>query len=235
MNNDVAMTRQPKFSGLVRGVALIVLVFFVCGCSRSAFRVSGASHSFAEKRTGETARTACYPYALVVSTPVDQRTQHNGEHVAGTKWTGCTSDPFWGWDAAQMIRQKLVKEFQDSGLFKKVSTAPASPDDVIMKTEILSFCSQSEGSLVIQVVGIISLRVTLEQKGKVLLDRKFERVVTDANIEYTRAEVGYIKKAMFIALTDTLRELLKDLLQQTATESATWTGAARTASPPGCQ
>ena len=125
------MTPKARLAGSVLTVALIVLVLFVCGCNRSALRVAGASLSFPETPTGYTAKTS-YPYVLVVSTPVDQRSQHYGKRVAGTKWTGCSTDPLWGSDASQIIQQRLVKELQASNLFSKVFTTPTGPDDVII-------------------------------------------------------------------------------------------------------
>jgi hypothetical protein len=218
---DKMVLKSRRFC-VVPSVFLMVLVLFVCGCNHSAYRISGSSLPFAEMRPSDKPATSRYPYTLVVSSPIDKRPQHYREFVAGTKWDGCTSDPFWGWDASQMIQQRVVKEFEASGLFSKVSTVSAASDDVIMKTEIHSFCSKSVGCLYIHVVGVISLRVTLEQNGKVFLDRKFERVVTDADIEYTRAEVGFIKKAMFFALVDSLRQVLIDLREQTEADSEIW-------------
>lgn len=215
------MTLRPRFACRVPVVALMVLILLICGCNRSALRVPGASLSFPETPTGYTAKTS-YPHVLVVSAPVDQRSQHYGERVAGTKWTGCSTDPLWGSDASQIIQQRLVKEFQASGLFSKVSTTPTGPDDIIMRTEIHAFCSQSVGFLIIRVAGISSLRVILEQNGKVLLDRKFEKVVTDADKEYSGSQVTFIEQAMKVTMADSLRELLKDMLKQTETESTTW-------------
>jgi hypothetical protein len=81
---------------------------------------------------------------------------------------------------------------------------------------------QSVGFLFIRVAGITSLRVPLEQNGKVLLDRKFEKVITDADKEYTGSQVGFIEQAMQVTMADSLRELLKDMLKQTETESSNW-------------
>jgi len=91
-----------------------------------------------------------------------------------------------------------------------------------MKTEIHAFCSQSVGFLIVRVAGISSLRVTLEQNGKVLLDRKFEKVVTDADKEYTGSQVTFLEQAMKVTMADSLRELLKDMLKQTEADAESW-------------
>jgi len=215
------MTPKPRFAGSVLIVALIGFLLFVCGCNRSAIRVPGASLSFLETSTGYTSKTS-YPHILVVSTPVDQRSQHYGERVAGTKWKGCSTDPFLGSDVSQIIQQRLLKELQASNLFSKVSTTPTSSEDVIMKTEIHAFCSQSVGFMIVRVAGISSLRVTLEQNGKVLLDRKFEKVVTDADKEYTGSQVTFLEQAMKVTMAVSLRELLKDMLKQIEEDAKSW-------------
>jgi len=213
---------KSRFVYHVPVIALIILLLFVLGCNRSALRVPGASLSFPETPTGYIAKTASYPRVLVVSAPADLRPQHYGEYVAGTKWRGCSTDPFWGASASEIIQQRLVKEFLASGLFSKVSTTPTSPDDVILKTEIHAFCSQTMGFLFVRVAGITSLHVTLQQNGKVLSDHKFEKVVTDADEEYTGSQVGMIEQAMSVTMADSVRELLKDMLKQIDTESAAW-------------
>jgi len=124
--------------------------------------------------------------------------------------------------AAEIIEQRLVTELQASNLFSKVSTASTDPQDIIMKTEIRAFCSQARGFFWVRVAGISSLRVILEQNGKVLLDRKFEKVVTDADKEYTGSQVSFIEQAMKVTMADSLRELLKDMFKQFEVEAKTW-------------
>ncbi len=94
--------------------------------------------------------------------------------------------------------------------------------DVIMKTEIHAFCSQAVGFIYLRVAGISALRITLEQNGKVLLDRKFEKVVTDADKEYTGSQVTFIEQAMMVTMADSLRELLKNMLEQLEMEAKVW-------------
>jgi hypothetical protein len=135
--------------------------------------------------------------------------------VAGTKWKGCPTDPFWDTSASGVIEQRLVTELQASGLFTKVSSVSANPKDVIMKTEIHAFCSRAVGFFFGRVAGISSLRVILEQNGKILLDRKFEKVVTDADKEYTGSRAGFLEQAMKVTMADSLRELTAEGYVQT--------------------
>ena len=216
------MVLKPKYACLVPIIALLVPILFVCGCNRAALRAPGASLAFPERLTAYSAKTASYPYALVVTAPIDQRSKHYGEDVAGTKWKSCSNDPFWSTNASEIIQQRLVKELQASRLFSKVSTTPTSPDDVMMKTEIHAFCSQARGFISVRVAGITSLHITLEQNGKILSDHKFEKVVTDADKEYTGAQVATVEQAMSVTMADSLRESLKDMLKQIDAEAGAW-------------
>ena len=219
MNKGVSMIFKSRFVSSISILIIMVLIFSVSGCNRSALRIPGASLSFPETPTGHLAKKS-YPYVLVIPKPVDKRSQHYGERVAGTKWTGCSTDPLWGSNASEVIQQRLVKEFQASGLFSEISTTPTGPNDIIMETEIHAFCSQSIGFLIIRVAGISSLRVTMRRNDKTILARKFEKIVTDADKEYTGSQVTMIEQAMSVTMADSLRELLKNMLRQVEVEMA---------------
>jgi hypothetical protein len=217
------MTAKRKFPCIISTFFVILVVLLVSGCNRSAVRIPGASLDFPQTSTGYKAKESC-ACAVVVSIPIDLRPQHYVEKVAGTKWKGCSTDPFWDTSASGVIEQRLVRELRASGLFTKVSSVSANPQDVIMKTEIHAFCSQAVGFLFGRVAGISSLRVILEQNGKILLDRKFEKVVTDADKEYTGSKAGFLEQAMKVTMADSLRELLKDMFKQFEAEAKTWGG-----------
>ena len=46
----------------------------------------------------------------------------------------------------------------------------------------------------------------MERDGMVLMDKKFERVVTDADPEYSGSQVTFIEQAMRATMADSLRE-----------------------------
>jgi hypothetical protein len=203
------------------GVTGLALVLFFSGCNRAALRIPGASTSFPGRVTHYVATTN-YPYAIVVTTPVDHRSEHYGESVAGTKWKTVSTNPLWTADATKLIQDRLVNELTSSGLFAIITTNSTGSADFILKTEIDGFCSQVRGFLVDRAAGIVSLRITLEQNGKILVDRKFERVVTDADKEYTGSQTTFIEQAMNATLADSLHEVLKDIVKQLAAQAATW-------------
>src|SRR4030042_6129446 len=94
-------------------------------------------------------------------------------------FNGCTVEG----DAGQLIQERLVRELRSSGLFSEVKNTPTGPEDVVMRTELHAFCSQVVGFIYGRVAGIRALRVSLERNGKILMDYKFEKVVTDSDKE----------------------------------------------------
>ena len=60
--------------------------------------------------------------------------------------------------------------------------------------------------------GITSLEFTLLEDEVSFLDERMDRVVSDGDDEYTGANVGFIKQAMRITMSDSQRELLRDFL-----------------------
>ena len=206
----------------IAAVGFVLLLVLVSGCDRATLRIPGASTAIPKTATQYTAKTKL-PYRLVIELPSDNRAQHYGEHVAGTRWTGCATDALWSKDAAQLlIQERLVQEFSSSGLFTEVTTNQAKPGDVVLKTDIHIFCSQVVGFLYERVAGISSLRVIMERDGSVLLDKKFEKVVTDADPEYTGSQMTFIEQAMRVTMADSLRELMKNMLQQSEAAGGTW-------------
>jgi hypothetical protein len=205
-----------------RVATVLLMSLAVAACNRAALRVPGASMPFPETRTGYVARTT-YPLALVVAAPIDRRPQHYSARVAGTRWTGCSTDPFWAESAAQVIRDSLVIELRASGVFREVSKTEPKPGALVLKTSVDAFCSQAVGFLFVRVAGIIALHVTIERNGATLLDHKFEKVVTDADPAYTGSSFATLEQAMTTTMGDSLRELFKQMLPQIDAAAATWT------------
>jgi len=187
----------------------ICLLAAVAGCNRAAVRVPGASLSFPATPTRYVAQKT-FPYNAAVLLPIDLRQEHYEEHVAGSRWTGCRTDPFWTTEAPVIIRDRIVTELTTSKLFTRVSQAPSEPSDIVIRSEIHAFCSQAVGFLIVRVAGISALKITVERNGRTLFQHKFERVVTDADPQYSGSQVGFIEQAMTVTMADSLREILKD-------------------------
>jgi hypothetical protein len=205
----------------VVAIGFVLLLFSTSGCNRATLRIPDASTTFPETVTHYAAKTRL-PYRLVIEIPSDHRVQHYGEHVAGTRWTGCSTDALWGKDAAQLIQERLVKEFASSGLFTEVTTNQARPGDLVLKTDVHAFCSQVIGFLYDRVAGITSLQISIDRNGQILMDEKFDKVVTDADPEYTGSQVTFIEQAMRVTMSDSLREVMKDALKQCEAEVGNW-------------
>jgi hypothetical protein len=207
----------------MRLAVVVCVIASVTGCNRAGARIPGASLSFPQTSTHFVAR-APVPYAVFVALPSDARSAHYGERVAGTHWTGCKTDPFWSTDVPDLIRQRLVAELEAAKLFEHVSQGTSGPNDLVLQTEIDALCSQAIGFLYLRVAGIASLRITVERNGKRLFENRFERVVTDADDEYTGSQVAFIEQAMAVTIADSLRVLFRDLLLTLEREASTWSG-----------
>jgi ABC-type uncharacterized transport system auxiliary subunit len=215
------MKPKPKCMVNVSLIGLVCVLISGSGCNRATMRIPGASGDFPETATHYTTATKL-PYTLVVATPSDHRKEHERERVACTKWKSASTDAMWSTDTAKMFQERLVKELKSSGMFLQVTNRPPKPEDLVLKTEIDVFSSQARGFLFVRVVGMSALRVSLERKGKTLLEQKFERVVTDADKEYTGSQVSFIEQAMRVTMADSLRELMKDMLKEIDAKAAVW-------------
>lgn len=205
----------------ITALAVIAACVSVVACNRAAVRIPGASLSFPPTSTGYAAAKT-YPLSVVIALPVDRRPEHYGETVAGTSWTGCETDPFWASNAPAVIRDRMVSEFTQSKLFTNVSHAPPGPGDLVVRSDIEAFCSQAIGFLFSRVAGISALKIIVERDGRVLLERKFERVVTDADKQYTGSQVTFIEQAMQVTMADSFRELMRDVLERFDREAGAW-------------
>jgi hypothetical protein len=211
-------TVTSKFNRRIWATLAVCLLVAVAGCNRAAVRIPGASLSFPETPTRYVAQKT-RPYNAVVLLPIDLRQEHYEEHVAGSRWTGCRTDPFWTTEAPVIIRDRIVTELTASKLFTRVSQAPSEPSDIVIRSEIHAFCSQAVGFLILRVAGISALKITVERNGRVLFQHKFERVVTDADPQYSGSQVGFIEQAMKVTMADSLRELVKDFFARLEREA----------------
>jgi hypothetical protein len=181
------------------------------GCNRAAVRIPGASTPFPQTPATYHAKTSL-PVGIAVARPVDARDKHYGERVAGTRWRGCRTDPFWASDAERVIQERLAADLAGSGLAPRVTTDEAAPEPLVLHTEVDAFCSEAVGFIYLRVAGVSAMRFEVQQGNRVLFDRKIERVVTDADPEYTGLQVATIEQAMQRTMADSLRVVLGELL-----------------------
>lgn len=200
-----------KNNSLAFGIAIAIMLASGTSCNRAAVRFPGAAGTFHPANTGFRSEYRD-DRVLYIEIPVDSREGHYGEPVAGTRWKGCRTDAFWGDAATRIIRDELVREIGESGLFSQVVTSPPPSGHLTLRTNIRAFCSQAIGFLFIRVAGITSLEFTLLEDHVSLFDQRLDRVVTDADDEYTGASVGFIKQVMRITMSDSLRELFREFL-----------------------
>jgi len=194
-------------------LSAICICLLIVGCNRAAVRIPGASLSFPDTPTGYVAAKK-YSFRLVVMAPADLRQAHYGQPVAGTSWTACRTDATWTDSATTIVRDRLVKELEASGLFQQVLTDASGDDYLVLESELDVFCSEVVGFIFNRVAGMTSIKFTLTRDGNVLWEQQLEKVVTDADHEYTGSQVTFIEQAMRVTTADSLRLVLADLLKQ---------------------
>ena len=200
---------MSPFSRLRRATVAIVLCLAIASCNRAGARIHGWSAPFPTTPTDYKATSVPTLDALVLP-PTDGRAAHYGQRIAGTRWTGCRTDALRPGAAPRIIGDRLVAELQASGVLRPSATASA--EALAVRVDVVAFCSQAVGFMFIRVAGIVALDILIERGGTVLASKRFERVVTDADPEYTGRQVTSVEQAMRITMGDSLRELLKDVL-----------------------
>ena len=200
---------------MIRPFALATLALCVTllgsACNRAGFRIPGASTDFPETFSGY---RAVHPAgeAVALAPASDIRRAHYGERVAGTKWRACMTDSF-GESGARVVEDRLAAELDRSGLFTTVVRGVPRTDGLVLRTEVRAFCAQAIGFFFVRVAGMTAVDVSLARGDRVLWTRTVERVVTDADPEYSGSSVGTIEQAMRRTMADSLRLAARDLLE----------------------
>jgi hypothetical protein len=201
---------QPPATFTTRFLAVSAICLCLGACNRAAMRVPGASLDFPDTDAGSVA-TRSISGTIEIAIPVDMRAAHLREAVAGTSWTGCTTDAIWTGEAAAFVQQRLKHEIDSSKLF--VPSQDKSGDHYVLNSEIDALCSQVKGFVIGRAAGIVSMHFSLLKNGKQVWEKKIEHVVTDADPEYTGSQVTTIEQAMRVTEADSLRLVFRDLVQ----------------------
>lgn len=190
-------------------ILLCVVGLLANGCNRAALRLYGTGGSFPWAATNFSSQKQ-HPYPIFVNRPEDKTSEYYGHSIAGTSWQGTRTDTF-GENAMQnLIYQELRGELQASKIFTGVSNEKTA-DSLILDTEIRAFGAQVRGFIWSRVGGVSSFEFTLRRNGKILFQKGYEKVVTDGDPEYTGSSVGFIEDGMRATMSDSFREVLKEL------------------------
>jgi hypothetical protein len=198
--------------------SLVCAALLATGCNRAMVRFPTGS-AFPRVLSAYSAQHSL-PNAVFVASPLDLRIQHIGEEVAGTGWKACKTDALDPGEPSRIIGERLVQELRFSELFREVSTNDQG--DLELRTHIHAFCAQAVGFIYLRVAGLTAIRFQLVRGEEVLYDRTIERVVTDADPEYTGKQVATIEGAMLRVMADSLREVVKTLLSDLDSQSEGW-------------
>ena len=149
--------------------------------------------------------------------PIDLRPEYANENVGGTIWRGCKTDSIWTESAPAAIRERLSAEISESKLFQKILNIEESPNDFHLKTNIHTFCGDTRrlaGMLRITTAGSSAINFVLERNGKIIFQRKYEKVITNFDPEYSNFQFASQKTGRTHVMADSFRVLLKDFLPQ---------------------
>lgn len=193
----------------------------VVSCNRAMLRIpTGAS--FPRTLAGYAAAHPT-PLQLSIGEPRDLRAMHDGEPIAGTRWKACKTDALEAGEASQVVADGLVQELRFSRLFTDVERNVSR--DLHLEAEIHALCAQAIGFLYMRVAGLTAIQFRLQRAGEVLYERKIERVVTDADPEYTGKQVATIEGAMLRVMADSLREVLHAFVADLDARQEAWAPA----------
>lgn len=193
------------------------------GCNRAGLRIpTGASFP---RTLSEYTAQGSVPESLALPAPLDQRDRHLGEKIAGTRWKSCRTDALAQGEASRVIGERLLQELRFSRLFRDVE--PGSGGDLELRTEVHALCAQAVGFIFLRVAGITAIRFQLVRGTEVLYEKRIERVVTDADPEYTGKQVSTIEGAMLRTTADSLREVIRELLSDLDSQKNRWAAKGR--------
>ena len=192
-------------------VALCVVA--LAGCNRATLRIPGASTELAPQSIRHTARHSI-GRPVVVAMPSDNRAQHLGRSIAGTDWTACTTDSLTPEQATLVVQRQLETALRDSKVFLSVAPQSTSAREMTLETEVMALCSQVRGFLIARGAGIAALRLSLKDGARTVFQRTISRVVTDDQPEYSGAQVTTVEQVMRTLMSDSLREISRQLVLQ---------------------
>ncbi|MGZ5784477.1 MAG: hypothetical protein ACXWJM_01045 [Ramlibacter sp.] len=208
------MTCQSLRLQLFRGGRLVILLAaaaWLAGCETTV-RIPGLSFSFPESAPAFVGATHS-PDAIAIAASTDGRAKYLGRNVAGTEWHACMVDTLPEGALPDLVHGRIVEALGNSRMFASVEPV-AAPANWTLETEIQVFCSQTRGFVIRRVAGLVGIKFTLKKGGKTVSEQTVERVVTDADPEFTGAAVSTVEQAMRRAMADTLRVVLSDALRQ---------------------
>jgi hypothetical protein len=199
---------RPK---LVRFLA-VGICLMAAGCNRAALRFPDVASDFPQTHTGYVAKRMIQAN-IEISPPVDMRASHYRDKVAGTGWQGCSTDAMGSQTASQFLQARIENEIAASKLFLPAQSDAPPKAHYVLNSEIDAYCSQVVGVIFERVAGIVAIHFSLTKDGKTIWRKKIEHVVTDADPEYTGDQLTMIEQAMRVTETDSLRLVLRDLVQ----------------------
>lgn len=174
--------------------------------------VPGLSLSFPETAPGVVG-TKRLDEAVSIAPSVDRRSDYIGRPVANTGWLACKADTLAEGALPKLVDERITEAVVKAQMFTMV-TPFGSQATWNLAPEIRVFCSQTRGFIGRRVAGLVAIKFTLRKGGAVVWEQTVERVVTDADSDYTGSFVTTVEQAMRRSMADSLRLVLRDALRE---------------------
>ncbi len=189
---------------------MVALVVLVSACETP--RVPGLSLSFPNTKPDfVSAKRSAESLSIVPS--IDRRRGFIGRDVAKTGWLACKVDTLGEGALPQLVDERIAEAVNSAQISTKVQPADAQAA-WSLTPEIQVFCTQSRGFIARRVAGLVAIKFTLKKGSTVAWEQTIERVVTDADPDFTGSFITTVEQAMRRAMADSLRLVLRDALRE---------------------
>ena len=202
-----------RLPGQRLGVYLLALgSLATLGACDTPVRIPGLSFAFPESAPGFISQKRVSE-SLTIAPSVDSRSSHIGEDIAKSSWEATAADTLGPDQLPKLIDQRLAEAVAKANLFSGIG--PSVPQGQwTLSPEIQVFGAQTRGFIGRRVAGLVSIKFTLRRGTVVVWEQVVQRVVTDADPEYTGSFITTVEQAMRRSLADSLRLVLGDAIKQ---------------------
>jgi len=195
----------------VAGRALLLSALAWLAACDTPVRVPGLSLAFPDTAPGFTSARPLSE-AVTILPSVDVRPGNLGREVANSGWMACKADTLRDGALPKLVDERVSEALAKANIFASVRTEPTAP--WTLATDIQVFCSQTRGFIGRRVAGLVAMKFTLRKGDAVFWQQSYERVVTDADADYTGSFVTTVEQGMRRSMADSFRLVLRDALRQ---------------------
>ena len=174
--------------------------------------IPGLSLSFPETSPGFVS-TKQLSEGVSIAPSVDRRLDYIGRDVANTGWLACKADTLGEGALPRLVDERIAEAVTKAQIFATVRSIDPQATWTLAP-EIQVFCSQTRGFIGRRVAGLVAIKFTLRKGSAIAWEQTLERVVTDADPDYTGSFVTTLEQGMRRSMADSLRLVLRDALRE---------------------